>query len=81
MAPQAMTKKVLVPMKGIGLKPMVEPLPSVDGAAVAFCAQSGSGYRGPLSIRFPLDLRFLGDEARLVRAAVLGYSALSTLRG
>jgi len=46
MGPQAMTKKVLVPMKGIGLEPMVEPLPSVDGAAVGFCAQLGSGYRG-----------------------------------
>ena len=39
-------RKALVPMKGKGWEPMVESWPQVDGAAVGFCAQLGSGYRG-----------------------------------
>jgi len=51
----AMTRSILVPMKGIDREPMVEPWPWVDCAAVGFRAQSRSGYRGPISVGFPLD--------------------------
>ena len=46
MMQKAMMRKALVPMKGKGWEPMVELWPQVDGAAVGFCAQLGSGYRG-----------------------------------